>query len=73
MKIGKRNGKRKKKRDFPANWAGGGGISAQPSAGAGGGPCWASGGEMSAREREEDWAGIGPAERGGRDFLFLFF
>jgi hypothetical protein len=23
MKIGKRNGKRKKKRDFPANWAGG--------------------------------------------------
>jgi hypothetical protein len=25
MKIGKRNGKRKKKRDFPANWAGGGG------------------------------------------------
>jgi hypothetical protein len=28
MKIGKRNGKRKKKRDFPANWAGG--ILAQP-------------------------------------------
>jgi hypothetical protein len=23
MKIAKRNGKRKKKRDFPANWAGG--------------------------------------------------
>jgi hypothetical protein len=28
MKIGKRNGKKKRKRDFPANWAGG--ISAQP-------------------------------------------
>jgi hypothetical protein len=28
MKIGKRNGKRKKKRDFPANWVRG--ISAQP-------------------------------------------
>jgi hypothetical protein len=28
MKIGKRNGKRKNKRDFPANWAGG--ILAQP-------------------------------------------
>jgi hypothetical protein len=32
VKIGKRNGKRKKKRVFSANWAGG--ISAQPSAGA---------------------------------------
>jgi hypothetical protein len=32
MKIGKRNGTRKKKRGFPANWAGG--ILAQPSAGA---------------------------------------
>jgi hypothetical protein len=26
---------------------------------------------MTAREREEDWAGIGPAE-GGKRFLFLF-
>jgi hypothetical protein len=28
MKIGKRNGKKKKRRNFPPNWAGG--ISAQP-------------------------------------------
>jgi hypothetical protein len=31
MKMGKRNGKRKKKKEFSAIWAGG--ISAQPSAG----------------------------------------
>jgi hypothetical protein len=35
VKIGKRNGKRKKKRVFSASWAGGGGGDlAQPSAGA---------------------------------------
>jgi hypothetical protein len=33
MKIGKRNGKKKRKRDFPAKWAGG--ISAQPAHGRG--------------------------------------
>jgi hypothetical protein len=31
MKMGKRNGKRKKEKEFSTNWAGGGGISAQPT------------------------------------------
>jgi hypothetical protein len=65
MKIGKRNGKRKKKRDFPANWVGG--ILAQPSVGTragASGPAWPANRE----QRGDGVVGAGPrvSEEGER-------
>jgi hypothetical protein len=57
MKIGKRNGKRKKKRDFPANWAGG---DFGPT-----GAC-AAGGPRNGKRSGDNVVGTGPRIRGRR-------